>query len=261
MDYNRVQSYIKAHVLPKLDSLPDDVASVKQAFDAWKADWTQARAVKLDNLDATISSRASSQAVDGVRGGVDTTLTKLATLEGSVARLQDGLTSVETGLAGVQGDVGAVQKLAKYPQEQALFSKGVPINVTGSGFILGLRFKDINVNHGDPGEVINIKFDGSDYKGDGRNNVISWFSKKCARVTDTKLNLRFAYIDEAAGHTESFSFPPSLDFATWESFLYLKSKSLSLGAQAAFYGSEPARFDTGFSFDRPVDVLYTLDQT
>lgn len=69
MDYNRVQSYIKAHVLPKLDSLPDDVASVKQAFDTWKADWTIARAGKLDNLDATISSRASSQAVDGVRGG------------------------------------------------------------------------------------------------------------------------------------------------------------------------------------------------
>lgn len=91
MDYNRVQSYIKSHVLPKLDSLPDDVASVKQAFDAWKADWTQARAVKLDNLDATISSRASSQQVDDVRGGVDTTLQRLTDLEGSVARLQEGV--------------------------------------------------------------------------------------------------------------------------------------------------------------------------
>ena len=69
MDYNRVQSYIKSHVLPKLDSLPQDVQSVKNAFDTWKADWTTARAAKLDNLDATISSRASSQAVDGVRGG------------------------------------------------------------------------------------------------------------------------------------------------------------------------------------------------
>lgn len=69
MDYNRVQSYIKSHVLPKLDSLPQDVQSVKQVFDAWKADWTTARAGKLDNLDAAISSRASSQAVDGVLGG------------------------------------------------------------------------------------------------------------------------------------------------------------------------------------------------
>lgn len=69
MDYNRVQSYIKSHVLPKLDSLPQDVQSVKQAFDTWRKDWTQARAAKLDNLDATISSRASSQDVDDVRGG------------------------------------------------------------------------------------------------------------------------------------------------------------------------------------------------
>lgn len=105
MDYNRVQSYIKSHVLPKLDSLPQDVQSVKQAFDAWKADWTTARAAKLDNLDATISSRASSQAVDGVRGGVDTTLQRLTTLEGSVAKLEQGLASVETGLAGVQEGV------------------------------------------------------------------------------------------------------------------------------------------------------------
>ena len=80
MDYNRVQSYIKSHVLPKLDSLPDDVKSVKNAFDAWKADWTQARAIKLDNLDATISSRASSQQVGGVQLGVDTTLQRLTEL-------------------------------------------------------------------------------------------------------------------------------------------------------------------------------------
>lgn len=69
MDYNRVQSYIKSHVLPKLDSLPTDVQSVKNAFDTWRKDWTTARAAKLDNLDAAISSRASSQQVDGVRGG------------------------------------------------------------------------------------------------------------------------------------------------------------------------------------------------
>lgn len=60
MDYNRVQSYIKSHVLPKLDSLPQDVQSVKNAFDAWKADWTQARAIKLDNLDAKVSTRATA---------------------------------------------------------------------------------------------------------------------------------------------------------------------------------------------------------
>ena len=93
MDYNRVQSYIKSHVLPKLDSLPTDVQSVKNAFDAWKADWTQARAIKLDNLDATISSRASSQQVDGVRGGVDTTLQGVTELlsKGTVKSVQRGV--------------------------------------------------------------------------------------------------------------------------------------------------------------------------
>lgn len=72
MEVNRISTEIeraKNAIEKKLDSLPQDVQSVKQAFDAWKADWTQARAVKLDNLDATISSRASSQQVDGVRGG------------------------------------------------------------------------------------------------------------------------------------------------------------------------------------------------
>ena len=72
MEVNRISTEIeraKNAIEKKLDSLPQDVQSVKQAFDAWKADWTTARAAKLDNLDATISSRASSQAVDGVRGG------------------------------------------------------------------------------------------------------------------------------------------------------------------------------------------------
>ena len=98
MDYNRVQSYIKSHVLPKLDSLPDDVKSVKNAFDAWKADWTQARAIKLDNLDAKISSRASSQQVDGVRGGVDTTLQGVTELlsKGTVKSVQRGVVQWES---------------------------------------------------------------------------------------------------------------------------------------------------------------------
>ena len=90
-DYNRVQSYIKSHVLPKLDSLPGDVQSVKNAFDAWKADWTQARAVKLDNLDATISSRASSQQAD-------TTLQRLTTLEGSVGQVEQDVGKMQVAM-------------------------------------------------------------------------------------------------------------------------------------------------------------------
>lgn len=127
MDYNRVQSYIKSHVLPKLDSLPQDVQSVKQAFDAWKADWTQARAAKLDNLDATISSRASSQQVDGVRGGVDTTLTKLATLEGSVEAVKP-----------IANDVIKILDVAN--------KSGSLLNVSGMGKLLAVLNYDANVD-------------------------------------------------------------------------------------------------------------------
>lgn len=126
MDYNRVQSYIKSHVLPKLDSLPDDVASVKQAFDTWRKDWTQARAAKLDNLDATISSRASSQQVDGVRGGVDTTLQRLTDLEGSVNPLD------------LQPNV-IVRKI-KYN------ANGVILNVSGKGKLLCVAGADVSAD-------------------------------------------------------------------------------------------------------------------
>ena len=135
MDYNRVQSYIKSHVLPKLDSLPQDVQSVKNAFDAWKADWTQVRAVKLDNLDATISSRASSQAVDGVRGGVDTTLSRLTTLEGSVAKL-------EQGLASVHGKLTTPDIKVKYLNK----GQGNVLSIKGKGKLYAAYAVDSNVN-------------------------------------------------------------------------------------------------------------------
>ena len=90
-DYNRVQSYIKSHVLPKLDSLPDDVASVKNAFDAWKADWTQARAIKLDNLDTKVSTRATAadmgtalERVEALQVSLQSVTERVATIEKEV---------------------------------------------------------------------------------------------------------------------------------------------------------------------------------
>ena len=85
-DYNRVQSYIKSHVLPKLDSLPTDVQSVKNAFDAWKADWTQARAIKLDNLDAKVSTRATAADMGTALEQINTLLGK-----GTVKSVQRGV--------------------------------------------------------------------------------------------------------------------------------------------------------------------------
>lgn len=80
--YNRIISYIKNNVLPKLDSLPGDVAGVKDAFSKWKVDWTKARAARLDNLDEKVSTRASAQDVTNVSTkveGVSTTITALDT--------------------------------------------------------------------------------------------------------------------------------------------------------------------------------------
>lgn len=123
MDSNRVQSYIKSHVLPKLDSLPQDVQSVKNAFDAWKADWTTARAIKLDNLDATISSRASSQQVD-------TTLQRLTTLESSVAKLEHGLASVESDIKA-EFDTNPVKIIERQAIEPNV--RKTVLNITGKG--------------------------------------------------------------------------------------------------------------------------------
>lgn len=46
-----------------------ELRRLRESWDSWKADWSTARANKLDNLDVTISSRASSRDVDNVREG------------------------------------------------------------------------------------------------------------------------------------------------------------------------------------------------
>ena len=246
MDYNRVQSYIKSHVLPKLDSLPDDVASVKQAFDAWKADWTTARAVKLDNLDATISSRASSQAVDGVRGGVDTTLTKLATLEGSVARLQDGLASVETGLAGIEGNVSDLRNAKIGLDREYLIAENKAVSVKGSGHIFYLK----------PSAKASITIDRKKYTF-GNSNASVWF---CIKVTNA-----FSSVEFHIGEYDFTILNPNshgLVFLPGSMFLKQAVQDYSFQSLRNCYGLEPIRFTKGFSTSATgVEVVYTLDPT
>lgn len=93
MDSNRVQSYIKSHVLPKLESLPQDVQSVKNAFDAWKADWTQARAIKLDNLDAKVSTRATAADMGTALERINTNITETVEVKGKLPFKADGTTT------------------------------------------------------------------------------------------------------------------------------------------------------------------------
>ena len=243
MDYNRVQSYIKAHVLPKLDSLPQDVQSVKNAFDAWKADWTQARAAKLDNLDATISSRASSQAVDGVQGGVDTTLTKLATLEGSVK--------------GISADVMAV-KNSTVPISLKHYSLSLNTSrysVTGSGYILALSWivdSTITID----GKVSNLKRSGGSYA-----DVWS-VPKYCVPSVDGGMSIGGLLGDSAECVDLSDERADYLFVESIEHIPYVKNA----GTMQSFYSLKPQRFEDGFvaetvSGDRHIVTIYTLDPT
>lgn len=123
-DYNRVQSYIKSHVLPKLDSLPDDVASVKNAFDAWKADWTQARAIKLDNLDAKVSTRATA-------ADMGTALERVEALQVSLQNVTERVATIEKDVrndAKTHAVKGVVIKKKNTPNPTELI-----MSITGKG--------------------------------------------------------------------------------------------------------------------------------
>lgn len=111
MDYNRVQSYIKSHVLPKLDSLQTGMDGIPNlltpSFDSIK------------NVLSTITTK-----VDNVRGGVDLNHTALTDL-------QQRLTAVEGSVGKVEQDVGGL---------------GVPLNLkvataTSSGTVLDIKGK------------------------------------------------------------------------------------------------------------------------
>lgn len=124
MDYNRVQSYIKSHVLPKLESLPQDVQSVKQAFDAWKADWTQARAFNLDNLDAKVSTRATA-------ADMGTALERVGSLQTNLQHVTERVVTIEKDVrndAKTHAVKGVVIKTKNTPNPKKLI-----MSITGNG--------------------------------------------------------------------------------------------------------------------------------
>lgn len=152
MDYNRVQSYIKSHVLPKLDSLPTDVQSVKNAFDAWKADWTQARAIKLDNLDAKVSTRATA-------ADMGTALERVGALQ---TNLQHVTERVETNITETL-DVKNKMPFTANGTTANLVSTtgtGTVINITGKG---ALYLAGISSSSGSDKRTITIGIDGTNF--------------------------------------------------------------------------------------------------
>lgn len=147
MDYNRVQSYIKSHVLPKLDSLPDDVASVKNAFDVWKADWTQARAIKLDNLDAKVSTRATAadmstalERVGALQSRVETNITETLDVKNKMPFVTNGTTANLVSTTGTGTVINITGKGALYLAGIASMSgsktRTITIGIDGTNFTI-----------------------------------------------------------------------------------------------------------------------------
>lgn len=148
----RVQSYIKSHVLPKLDSLPHDVQSVKQAFDAWKADWTQARAIKLDNLDAKVSTRATA-------ADMGTALERVGALQ---TNLQHVTERVETNITETLDVKNKMPFVTNGTTANLVSTKdtGTVINITGKG---ALYLAGIASNSGSETRTITIGIDGTNF--------------------------------------------------------------------------------------------------
>ena len=152
-DYNRVQSYIKSHVLPKLDSLPTDVQSVKNAFDAWKEDWTQARAIKLDNLDAKVSTRATA-------ADMGTALERVGALQ---TNLQSVTERVETNITETLDVKNKMPFTANGTTAKLVFSttKGEIVNITGKG---ALYFAGVGSTEGSKTRKTTIGIDGKTFE-------------------------------------------------------------------------------------------------
>lgn len=109
---------IEAIIMKKIEDL-------KQSYNTWKNDWTQARAAKLDNLDAAVSSRASAADYTPARA---TKLDRLDTTISSRASATDvqNLATAANDLAGVVAKEDSVNtKIAALSSQLAQVSARV----------------------------------------------------------------------------------------------------------------------------------------
>lgn len=136
MDYNRVQSYIKAHVLPKLDSLQLGMDGIPNlltpSFDSIK------------NVLASITAK-----VDNVRGRVDLNHTTLTELQNRLTKVEGSVGKVEQDVGKVQTDVNLCKPLLNENVKVVGFSSSTAnstiVDVKGSGSLLALLPYDAKV--------------------------------------------------------------------------------------------------------------------
>lgn len=86
MDYTKVISTVKKYAIAIVNELGGELDGIATNLDTWKADWTQARAIKLDNLDAKVSTRATAADMGTALEQINTLLGK-----GTVKSVQRGV--------------------------------------------------------------------------------------------------------------------------------------------------------------------------
>ena len=269
MDYNRVQSYIKSHVLPKLDSLPTDVQSVKQAFDAWKADWTQARAAKLDNLDATISSRASSQQVDGVKTDVAGVGGKVDTVGSTLGAKVDATLKTAQNIMGAFPTDSTVGMQSKEIGQTQFGGKKLLMSVTGKGVVNGLFLSTTQLND------YYIELDGKTLHlkcNDGANSCFFVSASSCIGAPNGENPVRFPYPHTkiSTSNVGFFESTTDVNFVFLEHLMKTGTFTFDVNSSyGSFFVVSPSfRFEKSFKFyaetpDRSksyvAEVFYTVE--
>lgn len=164
---------------------------------------------------------------------MDITLTKLATLEGSVAKLEQGLASVQDATEEPKGAaIGAIA--------------GVTVN--GSGYILAIMKNDAKAV---------LKIDGISY--DAGNEIsATWVALKYAFHN----NSFYLLGAETSTHEEIVKIYISNEskLLSGNAFLNIKNGETRYSGYE-YYGLNPIRFTKGFSYDKGFNIIYALDPT
>lgn len=160
--------------------------------------------------------------------------------------MEQGLASVETGLAGVQED-NAI------PKGRAYSFEGSNLKVNGSGYIIGIGFSDPL-----SGDVLTI--DDKTYTLN-QNRYRRWLWKGASYCGSNGFYIRYNNDDTLKPPIPYYLSFVSDVFSSWEDFIYKKINSTQVGAPIDCYGLTPVRFNTGISISFYGSVLYTLDPT
>ena len=253
MDYNRVQSYIKAHVLPKLDSLQTGMDGIPNlltpSFDSIK------------NVLASITAK-----VDNVRGGVDLNHTALTDLQNRLTKVEGSVGKVQQDVGKVQADVGGMKPIAADKIKCIKYNgnSGDVVSVRGAGQLLAVvpRIEGVSVVI-DGSEKLQLKFADKKIQGGmyaAKDYVLS-VSSSADGGTFAKLSFDVAtpFATSAVGKYS--------DVDGFEATEYYNGKSVVSGIQDSkcFVSIKPIKFEkslriTATASDASGTVAYTLDE-